>query len=195
MNLRITILSDLMEWKEHIEQYGNSLSLAYVNNEAYELDIAKIPDDFLLPIIVNHIKDDLENNEIDAIQPLDGGLRIDANGSSIEWTCCEDITDFYHWETTLNQSDCEWTNLWIGHPWIFFRIRNQTIEFSNYSDISEASGQKLEVVMKLDYDEFQKQLQTKLIEMSIFKEKIKQVILQSQLTNKELIISQLLREN
>lgn len=188
MNLRITIYSDLMEWEENINRYGISLHKAYVNGEEYELDISKIPDDFLLPIIQNHIKDD----ELDEIQSIEGGLRIDLGDLSLEWTCCENITDFYHWEDTLNISNENWNRLWIGHPWIYFRIQNDKIQFSDYTDDTEIIPENLQIKMELNYLEFTSKLLAKINEMESFKQKLKQVIIGSELEEKEIIIEKIL---
>jgi len=177
-----------MEWEENINRYGISLQKAYVNGEEYELDISKIPDDFLLPIIQNHIKD----KELDEIQSIEGGLRIDLGDLSLEWTCCENITDFYHWEDTLNINNENWNRLWIGHPWIYFRIQNDKIQFSDYTDDTEIIPENLYIKMELNYLEFTSKLLAKINEMESFKQKLKQVINGSELEEKEIIIEKIL---
>lgn len=191
MKLRITIYSDLLESEENIHKYGVSLQKAFVNEESCELDISEIPGELILPIIQNHIK----NTSLDEIQSIEGGLRIDIGNQELEWTCCENITDFYHWEETLQTTNEDWNYLWIGHPWIYFRLKNDKIQFSNYTDDTEIVPEKLTVKLELDYSEFKRQLQIKCLEMKAFKQKIRSAINSNELENREMIIERIVGIN
>lgn len=181
-----------MEWKENVEKFGDSLKPAYENGDECKLDISLIPSTLLLPLIENQIKDEVEEEELSEIQPFEGGLRIDNDNCSIEWTCCENIGDFYNWKSTIDNPSDQWTHLWIGHPWIFFRVRNNKIQFSDYTDDFEAEDAKPSVKMELDYNNFKDALQIKIDEMNEFKQSIIQAIRQSNLADKEIIETQIM---
>ena len=66
---------------------------------------------------------------------LCGGIVIKENNQLlIKPNCCGDLENLNEWKNIFVNDSNDWTHLWIGHPWIFYRKGNGIIEFSNYSD-------------------------------------------------------------
>ena len=70
--------------------------------------------------------------------------------------------------------------------------KNDKIQFSDYTDNTEIITENLQIKMELNYLEFTSQLRAKINEMESFKQKLKQVIIGSELEEKEIIIKKIL---
>lgn len=73
----------------------------------------------------------------DQISRLSGGIAMLLDDHfMIVPECCGDIGMINDWEMIPENASPNWTQLWIGHPWIYYRRNNNIIEFSNYTEVS-----------------------------------------------------------
>lgn len=85
---------------------------------------------------------------------LIGGLVIWLDDDIVvEPQCCCDIGDLARWERICNAEANSWHQLWIGHPWIFFKRANGLVSFSNYSDSNLKDLETVEIVFQLPEEE------------------------------------------
>lgn len=49
-------------------------------------------------------------------------------------TCCGDLGNIAEWESIASKATEKWQDLWIGHPWVYYRRKGQGIQFSEYFD-------------------------------------------------------------
>jgi hypothetical protein len=103
---------------------------------SYFVDISTIRKNELKIILETKLKDvDLSNYE-EYLGQISGGIVIIENGIIIiEPSCCGDLSDIKNWED-IKQSNKEWKQLWIGHPWLFYRQNNENIYISDYTDFN-----------------------------------------------------------
>jgi len=81
---------------------------------------------------------------------LTGGIVIKEKGKVvIEPTCCSDLSDFLNWEEIGNTALDKWTQLWIGHPWVFYKRIHETILFSDYTEDSLEDCKEIPVKYKI----------------------------------------------
>ncbi|GGG04275.1 hypothetical protein GCM10011344_00770 [Dokdonia pacifica] len=102
---------------------------------SYLVDINKIGESELKTILKKELKDvDLSNIQ-EGVSQIIGGIVILENDKIIlEPTCCGDISDIRNWEEVGNAQLNKWTQLWIGHPWIFYKRIDNYIAISDYTD-------------------------------------------------------------
>ncbi|PIF44382.1 hypothetical protein CLU96_1348 [Chryseobacterium sp. 52] len=102
-----------------------------ISKGSYLVDIESV-DDRNLEIILQGIEfDEFE----DEILPFDGGIALmEDNKALLLPTCCGDIGNIQEWKKILEDKTQEWNDLWIGHPWVFYKKNKGKIQFSDYSD-------------------------------------------------------------
>jgi len=124
-------------FKNTIEYFGPKLySIEPISNEYKGLfDMANFTNEDIDKLIDENIKgkniDELE----DEVHSLLGGIVITKDDKILlAPNCCGDISNLYSWEEIKSNTSKEWTQLWIGHPWIFYRKLDEQVEISNYYD-------------------------------------------------------------
>ncbi|MGQ2841347.1 hypothetical protein, partial [Leptospira interrogans] len=87
-----------------------------------------------------------------------------------------------------------WKQLWIGHPWIFYRRANGFIEISNYTESNLDDFNDIQVEYKLPEEEFFLELKKIREQQDEFENRIYR-ILDKMKINKAKEISKLLTGN
>lgn len=141
------------------------------------VDIETIKNQELEKIIKNQLKDvDLEDYE-EQVGRIEGGIVIKIeNEFPIEPTCCGDIGNISEWEEIFENKTDSWNQMWIGHPWIFYRRINDTIEFSDYSDVNVQDLKEIKTLLILEADELDKKLKVLKEQQVAFEKRIKLVL-------------------
>jgi hypothetical protein len=129
-------------WKKCISD-KNLDRLEAIRKGSYLVDISTINDNELEEILKQELKEvDLSDYD-EQVCRLDGGIVVAENNTIyIEPTCCGDIGNIAGWEEIFGSELNTWNQLWIGHPWIYYRRDGEFIEFSNYT---EPSGNEVPV--------------------------------------------------
>lgn len=116
-------------WIQCISDKGLD-SLKPIEPGSYFVDIQTIGDAELEMILQTQIstreREDLKNQAL----PLLGGIFV-FNESEIllEPMCCCDLSHLAEWQAIYSVRSKHWERLWIGHPWVFYRVQNHEIEF------------------------------------------------------------------
>lgn len=141
------------------------------------VDIETIKNQELEEIIKNQLKDvDLEDYE-EQVGRIEGGIVIKIeNEFPIEPTCCGDIGNIGEWEEIFKNKTDNWNQMWIGHPWIFYKRVNNTIEFSDYSDLNVQDLKEIKTLLILQADELYKRLKVLKEQQIVFEKRIKIVL-------------------
>ena len=88
-----------------------------------------------------------------------GGIVLkEGNTIYIEPSCCGDIGNINEWESIFEKELSEWNQLWIGHPWIYYRKANQIIEFSNYTELNPEDFKDNEILIRVYESDLQNEL-------------------------------------
>jgi hypothetical protein len=162
-NLQISIyLFDMFNYT--FSSYENGINIDNIEDET----IVKIIDQVLL---------DFKENSLEEYECLhihfEGGIYIQYGTNTIDSQCCSDIADIETWRDLLTAENTEWKDIWIGHPWVYYKFDDTYIYFSNYDD----SGTDMPVTaFQISKKEFCALLELKLNMFDAFKQRVYQVI-------------------
>lgn len=125
-------------------------NLKAIKKGAYLADMDSIGEHELEEILKKELQEvELEEFE-DQVSILSGGIAIKENNSVlIEPTCCGDIGNIVGWESIVETESKGWTQLWIGHPWIFYKKDNGFIEFSDYTNANLEDFEATKIVLTI----------------------------------------------
>lgn len=134
-------LSDSSSSEERNDRWQKAIStldlnLKLIEEDSYFVDIETI-DDENLKIILKIVFDDrdIDIEEENYLMLFDGGILLKKdNELLLEPQCCTDLEDIKNWEYIFKNSSSDWSQLWIGHPWIFYKKENGKIQFSDYTE-------------------------------------------------------------
>ncbi len=134
-------LSDSSSSEERDDRWRKAIStldlnLKLIEEDSYFVDIETI-DDENLKIILKIVFDDrdIDIEEENYLMLFDGGILLKKdNELLLEPQCCADLEDIKNWEYIFKNSSSDWSQLWIGHPWIFYKKENGKIQFSDYTE-------------------------------------------------------------
>ncbi|MTI25727.1 hypothetical protein E1163_12295 [Fulvivirga kasyanovii] len=134
------------------------------------IEVSKISDRNLEIIL----KGQLENEKVEDICPLDGGLVIFVDDVPVvQPQCCSSLSDYQNWIDVINETSSEWKEVWIGHPMIYLRILNNKLQFS---ELTEDSVPKERVVNEFDFSLFQRELKRAIEEIEDFKKRVEKIL-------------------
>lgn len=69
------------------------------------------------------------------VTAFEGGLVIAmTDGQVITHQCCGAISDYQNWVKFLTIQPTDWEEIWIGHPWLYGRVRDGIIQLSDFLD-------------------------------------------------------------
>jgi hypothetical protein len=147
---------------------------------AYSSIIISDIDDADLKVIIEKELDDAEISEIgtETVGPFCGGLVLNLGHQNIiHHQCCGSISDYKNWNSFIDESPSNWTEIWIGHPWIYARVKDDRIEFSDYTELTGPLDEStVKVKTSVDINEFRNQLKSANVELMKFKTHILKVL-------------------
>lgn len=166
-------------WKKCIND-SNLTELEPIEKGSYFVDLNTINDNSLKIILLKALEEINIKNIDDEILPFNGGIVLKINDQKfIEPNCCCDIGNLADWVDILIAKKEEWHQLWIGHPWIYFKIVDDLIYFSDYTDENNSLnikekfsisrnvlGEKLKKIQQ-QRKEFRLKIERNLIELNI----------------------------
>jgi hypothetical protein len=164
-------------------EIGALIKVDEFNNE---LILSKVTDELLKATIDTHIEEIKSENYLDQIVPFDGGLRIESESLIIEHQCCSELNDYQNWAKIISEKSQKWKEIWIGHPSVFYRIKENEIELSEYYDDSPKEKDIL-VKMVLNKSDFVNGLEKALSELETFKENVYRIVDNGNYVNKEVL--------
>lgn len=168
-------------WKKCLSD-KNLGNLKSIRKGSFLVDINSIKNSELEEILKSELRDvELDNFE-EQIGSICGGIVLKTeNDFLIEPTCCGEIGNLYDWEEIFEKPSTKWTQLWIGHPWIFYRVEDDKIQFSDYYEVKIEEIENIKTIVKVsikdlknklkvikkDQIKFEKRIQTVLSEMGV----------------------------
>lgn len=146
-------------WKKCVGD-KNLDSLEAIKKGSYFVDITTIGNNELKVIIENELEEvDLDDYE-EQVGRLCGGIVIKLGDKfPIEPTCCGDLGNIHEWKDIFQQKTNTWNQLWIGHPWIFYKVVSNKVQFSDYYEENLKSIENLKPILEISLSELESQLE------------------------------------
>ena len=166
----------------------NLENLKAIRKGSYLVDIETIGNNELEEIIKNELEEvDLADYE-EQVGQICGGIVIKIeNQFIIEPSCCGDIGNIQEWNSIFEEESKSWRQLWIGHPWIFYRKLNDQIEFSDYYEANFEDIKEIKSVLKISSDKLKEELESINKKQIIFENKIQKVLEEMEIQNSKQI--------
>lgn len=163
-------------WKKCLSD-KNIKNLESIKKGSFLVDITSIKLFELEVIIKNELKDiDLKDYE-EQIGRICGGIAIKiGNEFLIEPTCCGDIGNIQEWQSIFEDGNDNWQELWIGHPWVFYKKTGGEIEFSDYYESNLENLQEVKSILKVQGSELKEKLKIIKEEQVEFENKIRVIL-------------------
>lgn len=124
-------------FKNTLEYYGPKMySIESISKDHKGLfDMSILTEEDIDKLIEENIKGKNIEELQDELHNLCGGIVIIRdNKILLTPNCCGDLSNIYSWEEIKSNNSKNWTKLWIGHPWVFYRRMEELIEISDYFD-------------------------------------------------------------
>ena len=169
----------------------NIADLNTIQNGSFLVDIEHI-NDTNLEIIIKKTLEHTDNsiNLEEQISYLIGGIAIKSNNCFIIMpTCCGDIGNLTEWESIFENASNSWKQLWIGHPWIFYKRQNELIEFSDYTDLNLEELKEIKTVFSISEFILKSQLSILRKQLYNFDSKIRMILEKLKIQNAGMISS------
>ncbi|UFH33395.1 hypothetical protein LNP04_06655 [Chryseobacterium sp. C-71] len=181
---------DADDWYRKWEEVISKLDLGFhtIKKDSYLVDIENIDEENLQMIVETNLQEiDLEKFG-DEVPIFDGGIVLKGNDKIlIEPSCCGDIGNIYEWQGILDNKTSDWTDLWIGHPWIFYRKQNGRVQFSDYSDLNLKEFIDIKPIFEIDESELKIELEKVKQHQIKFKHRITEILKKMKMDNAEKI--------
>ncbi|KUF38188.1 hypothetical protein AS361_08040 [Myroides marinus] len=163
-------------WHNSISDSGLG-NLKAVREGSFFVNIEELTTANLVVILQKELEDiELDEYE-DQIAKMIGGLVIsEGEVCSLEPMCCGDLDSLNEWETIASSEENIWHQLWIGHPWVYYRRESGRVMFSDY--IEHTGEAPVDLVSKFTILEAElvSQLESIKITVPVFCEKIEMVL-------------------
>lgn len=163
-------------------------NLTAIRKGSYLVDIETINDEELEEIVKNELKEvELDDFE-EQISKIYGGIVIIENGIPlIEPTCCGDIGNLNEWESIFEDKSSAWHQLWIGHPWLFYKKEKGYVDFSNYTELNLDDFKDIKSKFQFSEEELKKEIERIRIGQNIFENRICEILNKMGINNSERI--------
>ena len=148
-------LSDSPTSKEQDERWRKAIStldlnLKPIQEGSYFVDIETL-DDENLKIILKIIFDDPDIEEENYLMLFNEGILLKKDEKFLlEPQCCADLEDIKNWEYIFENTSSDWSQLWIGHPYVYYRKNKGKIQVSDYTDYMLSELKSIESVFEID---------------------------------------------
>ncbi|MCT2407127.1 hypothetical protein NZD88_06120 [Chryseobacterium antibioticum] len=175
------------EWVKSVSSLN--FNFGPIDNNSYLVDIEKIDDDNLGIILGTDFKGikpaELEE---DMLTAFDGGIALMEDGRAMVLpTCCGDIGNIKEWKRILEDQTEEWNELWIGHPWIFYKKVNGKVQLSDYSDVNLKDAKNIQAHIEVDELELKTELEKAEKQQINFKNRISKILEKMKIKNFDII--------
>lgn len=174
-------------WKKCIS--GKNLGrLESIRKGAYLVDIETINDDEL----VENLKNELSEVELfdveEQVGKIIGGIALAENNTIyMEPQCCGDIGNITEWESIFDNEWNVWNQLWIGHPWVYYRKNSGIIEFTNYTESNPGNFEEVDILVRVAESDLQIELKKIREQYNYFEYRIRKALDKMGIANAEQI--------
>ncbi|MCX8531803.1 hypothetical protein [Chryseobacterium luquanense] len=181
---------DADDWYRKWEEVISKLDLGFhtIKKDSYLVDIETIDEENLQMILETDLQEiDLEKFE-DEVPAFAGGIVLTQNDKIlIVPSCCGNIGNIEEWQRILDNKTSDWSDLWIGHPWVFYRKQNGKVQFSDYSDLNLKEFTDIKVIFEVDESELKNELDKMKKHQIKFKHRITEILKKINVENSERI--------
>ncbi|MBD3904888.1 hypothetical protein NAL32_09085 [Chryseobacterium sp. Ch-15] len=178
------------EWFRKWEEAVSKLNIDFhaIQKDSYLVDIQTIDDENLQIILETNLQEiDWEGFEEQMIA-FDGGIVLkDDSQVLIIPTCCGDIGNIKEWEKIVNNKTVDWSDLWIGHPAVFYKKEKGKVQFSDYSDVNLSELVDIKAIFEIDESELKNELEKVKQHQINFKNRISNILQKMNIKNAEKI--------
>jgi hypothetical protein len=174
-------------WKKCISD-KNLGHLESIRKGSYLVDIRTVNDNELVEILKSELKDVELSDYDEQVSGMCGGIVLEENNTIyIEPSCCGDIGNIKEWESIFESELTKWNQLWIGHPWIYYRKDNKIIEFSNYTESNPEDFKENEILIRVSQLELEIELRKAREQQNNFEFRIRHTLEKMGIVNAEQI--------
>ncbi|MFM9402597.1 hypothetical protein [Myroides odoratimimus] len=168
------------EWSAYWHRSLSDSNLGHlvaIKEGSFLVDVNSMDEDALSVVIEKELEEiELEEYE-DQIAKLAGGIVV-IEGEVIlqEPMCCCDMDSCRDLLAIVESEEDTWIQLWIGHPWVFYRRRDGKVEFSDYTN-DMLEEEEIRVKWSIIEEDLVKELEQLDLELVIFKQKVNNVLI------------------
>jgi hypothetical protein len=163
-------------------------NLSAIRKGSYLVDIETINDQELEEIVKNELKEvELDDFE-EQVGRIGGGIVIVENEILlIEPTCCGDIGNINEWESIFENKSNAWHQLWIGHPWLYYKKEKGNVGFSAYTELNLEDFKDIKSKFQFSEEELKKEMEIIRIGQNKFENRICNILIKIGINNSERI--------
>ncbi|MDW9382295.1 hypothetical protein [Chryseobacterium sp. JV558] len=165
------------KWEEAVSQLN--FNFEAIEKGSYLTDIETIDDENLKMIVETKMEDTGpdESEEDRYVMAFDGGIVLKIEDKIlIQPNCCGDISNIEDWKNIFNTPSSEWKDLWIGHPWVFYKRENGKICFSEYTESNIEDVENIKIVAEVEESELKAELEKVIMQQINLKNRIVSVL-------------------
>ncbi|MCJ8153690.1 hypothetical protein MKJ01_07970 [Chryseobacterium sp. SSA4.19] len=181
-NYEIPELSDFLNSKERDDRWQKAVSTLGLNvklirEDSYFVDIETINDENLKIILKIVFNNDTNIEEDNYLKMFNGGIVLKKDHEFLlEPQCCADLEDIKNWEYIFENSVLDWSQLWIGHPYVYYRKFEEKIEFSDYTDRMLSELDNIECVFEIDQSDLKIEIDKMKVQQVKFKNRVRDLL-------------------
>lgn len=174
-------------WKKCLAD-SNIGHLEAISKGSFLVDIESLDNAALHIILENELsKADLSDPE-NSICKISGGVAIRVEDKYlIEPNCCCDIGDLLEWESILENGKEDWSFLWIGHPWVYYRKDGALFEFSEYVDQTDVNFESLKTSFSIECEKLDAEIRMLREKQIAFEGKLAAILKEMEINDAEKI--------
>lgn len=123
------------------------------------MDIETINEEELIEILKNELSEVELMDFEEQVGKIFGGIALEENNTIfMEPQCCGDMGNITEWESISEAELNVWNQLWIGHPWVYYRKSNGIIEFTNYRESNPGDFKDRDILVRVAESDLQMEL-------------------------------------
>jgi hypothetical protein len=163
--------------------------------------VSDINDEDLSVLIKKGLQDaEISKYQLENVCDFEGGLVIRfENGEVINHSCCGSLSNYKNWLELIKDKPKYWKEIWIGHPWIYGKVRENKILLSNLLDETNPKPKENDAKFEIDFLDFKNKLLDAINDLALLKKRIRTILLneRNQFANElpELLIENELKMN
>ncbi len=166
-------------------------NLQPIKTGSFFVDLDTIDDEELAIIVkkeIEKISEDLSEEELsnleESVHCIEGGIVIiDENNVIIEPRCCTDLGDLSGWEDIFSKEENNWEQLWIGHPWIYYKKTTEFIEFSAYTELNLSDFYDIKAVNRFPTQWLRNEIDKAKISRARLEKRVLEILLEMNINN------------
>ncbi|BAP29984.1 uncharacterized protein CHSO_0947 [Chryseobacterium sp. StRB126] len=126
--------------------------------------------------------------EMGFVLSFDGGIVLKKEDEVLILpSCCGDIENIENWEKVIDNRSSEWAEMWIGHPWVFYKREKGVISFSDYTEANINDVKDVKIKFDIEESEFKDELDKVMYHQTHFKNRISDILKKMNIDNAERI--------